>query len=151
MAGLDPQVLADRVAIRDLVDAYARAVDRFDGAAAAACFTPDGVLAVFRGGEQAPVSERTGREAIARAIDGLTRYDVTLHVVANHYVALDGVTAEGETYCLAHHVHATDDGGRADFVMAIRYLDRFRHLGEGWRIERRELHVEFTEDRPANR
>ncbi len=149
MADLDLQQLADRLAIRDLVDGYARAVDQPDGQAAAALFTPDGVLRIFERGTPAPVREREGREQIASAMEGLRRYDTTLHVVANHYADIDGDTATGETYCLAHHVRDVEGQGDMDFVMAIRYLDRFRRTDEGWRIERRELQVEFTEDRPV--
>ncbi len=48
-------------------------------------------------------------------------------MVANHYVELYGATDTGERYCLAHHIHTADDGsGKLDFVMAIRYLDRYR-------------------------
>ena len=107
------------------------------------------MLRIFNRGQDEPVRERVGREAIATAFAGLSRYEVTLHVVANHYVEIDGDTGTGETYCLAHHVHPVDDGSRGDFVMAIRYLDRYRRLDEGWRLELRELQVEFTEDRPV--
>jgi ketosteroid isomerase-like protein len=149
MAELDLQDLADRLAIRRLVDAYARAADRVDGPAAGACFTPDGVLRICNRGQAEPVRVRTGPEEIASAFAGLGRYDVTLHVVANHYVELDGDAATGETYCLAHHVHDGEDGAKLDYVMAIRYLDQYRRTAGGWRIAVRELQVEFTEDRPV--
>ena len=149
MGELDLQDLADRLAIRQLVDDYARAADRVDGEAAAGLFAPDGVLRIFNRGTDEPVRERAGREAIATAFAGLSRYEVTLHVVANHYVEIGVDTGTGETYCLAHHIHTGDDGARLDYVMAIRYLDRYVRLDEGWRLERRELQVEFTEDRPV--
>jgi len=150
MPELDLAELADRLAIRRLVDDYARAADRVDGAAAGACFTPDGVLRICNRGQAEPVRMRTGPDEIAAAFAGLGRYDVTLHVVANHYVDLDGDTATGETYCLAHHIHDADDGtGKLDYVMAIRYLDQYRRTEVGWRLAQRELQVEFTEDRPV--
>jgi len=150
MPELDLAELADRLAIRRLVDDYARAADRVDGAAAGACFTPDGVLRICNRGQAEPVRMRTGPDEIAAAFAGLGRYDVTLHVVANHYVDLDGDAAPGETYCLAHHIHDADDGtGKLDYVMAIRYLDQYRRTEAGWRLAQRELQVEFTEDRPV--
>jgi uncharacterized protein (TIGR02246 family) len=149
MADLDLRLLADRLALRQLVDDYARAVDQPDGDAAAALFTPDGLLRICERGTPEPVRERQGRAAIATAMSGLGRYDTTLHVVANHYAAIDGDTASGETYCLAHHVRDVEGQGPMDYVMAIRYLDAYRRTDEGWRIERRELQVEFTEDRPV--
>lgn len=145
--------LADRLAIRELVDLYARAADRVDGVAAAALFTEDGALRIFERGTAEPVRERLGREAIATAFAGLSRYEVTLHVVANHLVELAGDAATGETYCLAHHVRSIGEGEaahRSDHVMAIRYLDTYERTDEGWRIAGRHLQVEFTEERPVS-
>lgn len=146
---LDLGLLADRLAIRQLVDDYARAVDQPDGERAAALFVPDGVLRIFERGTPEPVRERVGRSDIATAMNGLTRYDTTMHVVANHYADIDGDTATGETYCLAHHVRDVEGQGPMDYVMAIRYLDAYRRSDEGWRLATRELQVEFTEDRPV--
>jgi ketosteroid isomerase-like protein len=151
MAELDLADLADRLAIRRLVEDYARAADRVDGAAAGACFADDGVLRICNRGQAEPARVRNGPEEIATAFAGLGRYDVTLHVVANHYVELDGDTGTGETYCLAHHIHDADDGGtKLDHVMAIRYLDQYRRTDGGWKLAVRELQVEFTEDRPVS-
>lgn len=147
----DLHELADRLAIRDLVDRYARAADRVDGAAAAALFTEQGALRIFERGRDEPVRERLGREAIAVAFAGLSRYEVTLHVVANHLVDLDGDVATGETYCLAHHVRSLGEGAeRSDYLMAIRYLDDFVRTAEGWRFSQRRLHLEFTQELPVS-
>ena len=145
--------LADRLAIRELVDRYARAADRVDGEGAAALFTEQGALRIFERGTEAPVRERIGREAIATAFAGLSRYDVTLHVVANHLIELDGDAATGETYCLAHHVRTIgegDDAHPSDHLMAIRYLDTYERTEQGWRIAQRHLQLEFTEERPVS-
>ncbi len=146
--------VVDRLALRDLVDGYAFAVDGDDPGSAAQLFTPDGELRIFHRGAAEPVRERIGRDAIATAMAGLDRYETTLHVVANHRVDIDGGAAIGETYCLAHHIRDVEgpDGvmARFDYVMHIRYLDRFVRTDEGWRIARRHLQVEFTEDRPVD-
>jgi hypothetical protein len=154
---LEQRTLADRLAIRELVDLYARAADRVDGAAAAGLFTEQGVLRIFERGTDTPVRERIGRSEIATAFAGLSRYDVTLHVVANHLVefadAIERKSATGETYCLAHHVRAIgegDDAHLSDYLMAIRYLDTFERTAEGWRIAQRHLQLEFTEERPIS-
>jgi ketosteroid isomerase-like protein len=149
----DQSDLRDRLEIRELVDRYARAADRVDGDAAAALFTEDGALRIFERGNEVPVRERLGGEAIATAFSGLSRYDVTLHVVANHLVELEGDIATGETYCLAHHVRSIGEGADAhlsDYMMAIRYLDTFERTAMGWRIAQRHLQLEFTEERPVS-
>jgi hypothetical protein len=94
------------------------------------------------------VRQRNGRAEIAEAIKGLSRYDVTMHSVSNHYVVLNGDAATGETYCRATHVRPVEGGApeaRENYVMNIRYLDDYIRLPEGWRIAKRELQVEFTE------
>ena len=73
---------------------------------------------------------------------------MTLHVVSNHYVEIDGDIATGESYCRASHIRAVEGGApeeRENYVMNIRYLDDFIRTTEGWRIAKRELQVEFTE------
>lgn len=149
----DLSYLLDRLALRDLVEGYAFCVDSDDPGSAARLFAPDGELRIFHAGQAEPVRERIGREAIATAMAGLSRYDRTMHVVANHAVEIDGDTATGHTYCLAHHVRDVEwsDGTTApsDYVMHIRYLDRYERLDEGWRIAQRHLQVESIEDRPV--
>jgi hypothetical protein len=41
-----------------------------------------------------------------------------------------------------------EDGVRRDWVLAIRYLDRYVRSDDGWRIEDRHLVVDWLEDRP---
>ena len=142
----------DLGAIRRLVDDYARCADRIDATGLAALFTPDGVLRICERGNPEPVRQRTGRDEIATAIAGLTRFEVTMHLVGNHYVELDGDTATGETFCRASHVRMVEggaEGERENYVMNIRYLDRFVRSDEGWRIAERELQTEWTEVTPV--
>ncbi|MCW2548822.1 MAG: nuclear transport factor 2 family protein [Mycobacterium sp.] len=149
MTTFDRERLADQLEIRQLAADYARGVDVPDGKRVADLFLPDGVLRICHRGKSEPVGERVGREAIASAMDGLTRYEKTMHVVANQYIDLSGDSATGETYCLAHHIREVEGKGLMNYVMAIRYLDQYSRADEGWRIAVRELQVEFTEDRPV--
>jgi hypothetical protein len=140
--------LSDRLAIRSVVDDYARCADRIDNEGLASLFAPDGILRVFDRGSPEPQRERVGRAEISEAIKALSRYEVTMHFVANHYVVLNGDVATGETYCRATHIRPVEGGvseARENYVMNIRYLDEFVRLPEGWRIAKRELQVEFTE------
>ena len=139
---------ADRHEIRKIVDDYALFADRIDNEALAGLFAPEGILRIFERGNPEPVRQRIGQSEIAEAIKGLSRYDVTLHVVSNHYVDIDGDIATGESYCRASHIRAVEGGApeaRENYVMNIRYLDDFIRTTEGWRIAKRELQVEFTE------
>jgi len=133
--------LVDRGALRRLVEAYASAVDHRDVEAAAGCFVPDGRLAV---GAEVPLQ---GRAAIVGALARLERYQVTAHVLGHSNHAVEGDRATGESWCRAHHVYE-EDGVLRDWVMTIRYLDRYVRADGGWRIEERHLVVDWLEDRP---
>ncbi|WTW98630.1 nuclear transport factor 2 family protein [Streptomycetaceae bacterium NBC_01309] len=140
-------LLADRQALRDLVETYAHGADRRKPDLVASCFLPDGTLTVHREPGADPAS-RTGREQIAKALTGLERYIATMHLVANQLATVDGDRAEAETYCTAHHIYDDEAGVRRDRVMAIRYLDTYARTHEGWRIATRTLHCDWVEDRP---
>jgi hypothetical protein len=135
------QDLLDRDALRRLVEAYATAVDHREPVVAAGCFLPEGRLTVSNG----PPLE--GRDAIVGALGRLERYEVTAHLLGHSNHVVDGDRASGESWCRAHHVY--EDGGvRRDWVMEIRYLDRYVRGDDGWRIEDRHLVVDWLEDRP---
>ncbi|WP_419919183.1 nuclear transport factor 2 family protein [Candidatus Poriferisocius sp.] len=142
--------MSDREALADLVAEYARCVDRGDPEGVAACFAPDGVLRIVnlaRGGEL--IGERKGREQITRAISRMP-YHPTFHFLGQQQVEVNGDTATGETYCIAHHLTVPDDASAAhDYIMYIRYQDHFARLDEGWRFAARELHIDWTETRPV--
>jgi len=144
--------VADRLAIRDLVDAYAHHADRKDPDAQAGVFTHDGVVRLFEGdpATSKPVGTVTGRAALAATFaDLVSRYDATTYLNGQSTFAVTGDTATGETYCMAYHL-LHDNGERVLLTMAIRYLDGFDRTPEGWRIARRDLVFDWTERRPSS-
>jgi hypothetical protein len=72
---LSPAEAADRLALRELFEAYAHCADRRDAEGQKALFTEDTRFAVYMDGE---VSEPTyvlqGREALTSVFDDLKRY-----------------------------------------------------------------------------
>ncbi len=143
------QAVADRTALRDLVDAYAFHVDRGDAEAVASLFTADGRLVsrLHKQAAEAPIV-RVGPQEIAGAlVAGLDRYIGTTHVVGGQVVDIDGDTATGNTVCLAHHVYEAA-GGRRMLVMAVRYADTYARQAGGWFFAERQLGLDWREDRP---
>jgi ketosteroid isomerase-like protein len=141
---------AERRELHELVEQYAQAVDRADGAAVAALFAEDGVLALWmdpRSDKQ--TGERAGRAQIAKVGESLRRYVATHHTISSHSSAVDGAQASGETLCTAHHVEESD-GGRRDRVHYIRYVDSFARTSEGWRFTRREVRVQWQSTLPVD-
>lgn len=145
-----PDLIADTFALRELAVDYARHLDGRRPAAASALFAPDGVLRIVQRGVDAAPRSLAGTEQLTAAFARLERYDATFHFVGNHHIDVDGDSAVGEVYCLAHHLGADHLGGRIDHVMVIRYQDRYVRTTIGWRFAERELQVDWTEDRPVN-
>ncbi len=138
----------DRLAIHDLVWAYAISADRRDSLGFAACFTTDAQLHVI---DPSGAVLRTygGRGEIRTIPDRLARYDRTLHHVTTHHAVIDGIAATGTTYCSAHHITVAEDGAATDHILEIRYLDRYVRTADGWAIADREVRTDWTEDRPV--
>jgi ketosteroid isomerase-like protein len=141
----------EAIALRRLVDGYARAVDRGDADGFRELFEPDAILQVFYGGEaDGPTSESRGHARLGEIPTRVqTRYDRTFHFVGNHLCNVEGDAATGEAYCLAHHLTRSPQGG-TDYVMHIRYQDTYRRRpGQSWRIVHRKVLVDWTELRTA--
>ena len=141
--------LADRLAIRTLVDAYARCADRRDADGQKALFTEDTHFVVYMDGEGSePSQELNGREALTPVFADLDRYEATTHFNGQSTIALDGDRATGESYCLAHHLFSEGDE-RKLMVASLRYHDSFIKLDDAWLSAERKLYVDWTETRTS--
>lgn len=140
----------ERRELHELVERYAQAVDRADGDAVAELFTDDGVLTTWMDpATRKATGENKGRSAIAKAVNGLSRYVATHHTISSHSSIVDGAHATGETLCTAHHVTA-DGRKKQDRVLYIRYLDTFARTSGPWLFSRREVHVQWTSTLPVD-
>ena len=140
---------ADRLAIRELFDAYAHCADRRDAEGQKALFTEDTGFLVYMDGEGSePTQELNGREALTPVFDDLNRYEATTHFNGQSTIALEGDRATGESYCLAHHLYR-EDGERKLMVASLRYLDTFVKADGAWLFAERKLYVDWTETRSS--
>jgi hypothetical protein len=146
-AELTPSQAADRLAIRELFDAYARCADRRDAEGQKALFTAETRFAVYMSGEGSAASyELEGREALAPVFDDLNRYEATMHFNGQSTVTVAGDHATGESYTIAHHVF-TEDGERKIMVAWLRYLDVFAKIDGSWYFAERRLILDWSETR----
>jgi hypothetical protein len=139
---------ADRVALRSLVDSYALACDERDGAAVAALFRPDGLVEIFSDVERPDVATivRRGSAQIASGAPALARYLSTNHVVAQQsIVSWDTDAAEAVVYCTANHWYRRESGERANFVVHVRYLDKYQRSDGTWSIAIRRIYYDGIE------
>jgi hypothetical protein len=147
-AAISPDEAADRLAIRELVEAYAYCADRRDAKGQMSLFTRDTHFVVYMDAKNpTPSQELHSREALAPVFADLNKYDATTHFVGQSTVlALTGDRARGEAYCLAHHV--TLDGGKRRLVLAsLRYLDTFAKADGAWLFAERLLFVDWLDER----
>jgi hypothetical protein len=144
---VSPTEVADRLALRELFDAYAHCADRRDAEGQKSLFTDDTRFAVYMDGEGSePTYVLQGREALTPVFDDLNRYEVTTHFNGQSTVALDGDRATGESYTIAHHLF-TEDGERKIMVASLRYLDTFAKLDGRWYFAARDLILDWAETR----
>jgi ketosteroid isomerase-like protein len=147
---ITPSEQADRLAIRQLVDAYAHCADRRDADGQKSLFTEDTRFVVYMDGQGSEPSQILGgREALTPVFDDLNRYQATMHFNGQSTIALDGDSATGESYCIAHHLF-TDGGERKLMVAWLRYGDTFVRVDGGWLFAERNLYVDWTETRASN-
>src|ERR1700735_1120714 len=145
---ISPGEAANRLAIRELVEAYAHCADRRDAKGQMALFTPDTHFVVYMNSKDStPSQELHSREALAPVFADLNKYDSTTHFVGQSTIfTLTSDRATGEAYCLAHHI--TVDGGTRRLMLAsLRYLDRFVKWDGAWLFAERLLYVDWLEER----
>jgi ketosteroid isomerase-like protein len=145
---ISPNEVADRLAIRELVESYAHYADRRDAKAQMALFTEDTHFVVHMDAKDpTPSQELHSRESLAPVFDNLNKYAATTHFVGQSTIfSLTGDRAKGEAYCLAHHVKV--DGEKRSMMLAsLRYLDTFVKIDGAWLFSERLLYVDWLEER----
>ncbi|HEX9234702.1 MAG TPA: nuclear transport factor 2 family protein, partial [Actinomycetota bacterium] len=134
--GASGDEMASCVAISDLLDAYAEAVDDKDWDVLGALFTPDAVLDYTRAGGP----RGTFEEVLPFLQQGLGLFSVTQHFITNRRIKVDGDRAESSAY-LYNPLGRDDGGGMTFLAVGGRYVTRYRRTPDGWRISE---HAVFT-------
>jgi hypothetical protein len=145
---ISPKEAADRLAIRELVEAYAHCADRRDAKGQMFLFTADTHFVVYMNAKDpTPSQELHSREALAPVFADLNKYAATMHFVGQSTIlSLTDDRGTGEAYCLAHHL-TVDGGKRRLMVAALRYYDTFVKIDSAWLFAERLLHVDWLEER----
>jgi ketosteroid isomerase-like protein len=145
---VSPAEAADRLAIRELVEAYAHCADRRDAEGQMSLFTEDTHFVVHMNAkDRAPSMELHSREALAPVFADLNKYDATTHFVGQSTIfTLSADRGVGEAYCLAHHI-TVEGGKRRLMVASLRYLDKFVKEDGAWLFAERLLYVNWLEER----
>jgi hypothetical protein len=145
---ISPAEAADRLAIRELVEAYAHCADRRDAKGQMALFTPATHFVVYMNAKDpTPSQELHSRDALAPVFDDLNKYAATMHFVGQSTIlTLTNDRGTGEAYTLAHHL-TVDGAKRQLMIAALRYNDTFVKTNGEWHFAERLLYVDWLEQR----
>ena len=145
---ISPAEAADRLAIRELVEAYAHCADRRDAKGQMSLFTEDTHFVVFMNAKDPkPSQELRSRASLAPVFDDLNKYAATMHFVGQSTIlSLSGDRATGEAYTLAHHLTVAGTK-RSLMIAALRYGDTFVKKDGAWLFAERNLYVDWIEER----
>jgi SnoaL-like protein len=147
-ASISPAGAADRLAIRELVEAYAHCADRRDAKGQMSLFTADTHFVVYMNAKDpTPSQELHSREALAPVFADLNKYAATMHFVGQSTIlTLTADRGTGEVYCLAHHL-TVEGEKRQLMIAALRYYDTFAKMDGAWLFAERLLYVDWIEER----
>lgn len=136
-----PEEMVDRLAIMDVLNRYARGIDRCDLAVLREVWWPEAV-ADYGTGE---VGALVWSEGVVPALAAMRR---TQHFLGNMLIDIDGTHATAETYCRAWH---EVDGPDGPFEMEVggRYLDRLERRGDDWRLLHRRYVLDWSRNGPS--
>lgn len=133
--------VADRQAITDCMNLYARGVDRGDAALLGEVFWDDARIVgeLYSGGPA---------EFIAFSVpSGLKNWDRMMHMITNSIIRIDGDRAAAESSFYGMHIgHA--DAPSGDLIISGRYLDRFEKRGDEWRFIEKTILFEWYREYP---
>jgi hypothetical protein len=145
---ISPSEAADRLAIRELVEAYAHCADRRDAKGQMALFTADTHFVVYMNAKDpSPSQELHSREQLAPVFADLNKYAATMHFLGQTTIlTLTSDRGTGETYCMPHHL-TIEGGKRLLMIAALRYYDTFVKVDGEWLFAERLLYVDWIEER----
>ncbi len=137
---ISPEEAADRLAIRELVEAYAHCADRRDAKGQMALFTADTHFVVYMNAKDpTPSQELHSRDALAPVFADLSQYAATMHFLGQTTIlTLTRDRGTGETYCMPHHL-TINSGKRRLMIAALRYTDTFVKMDGAWLFAERLL------------
>lgn len=145
---VSPTEAADRLAIRELIEAYAHCADRRDARGQMSLFTSDTHFVVYMNSVDAtPSQELHSRDALAPVFADLNKYAATMHFVGQSTIlSLTNDRGTGEVYCMAHHLTVQGEKRRL-MIAALRYYDKFVKIDSAWLFAERLLYVDWLEER----
>lgn len=129
------QALIDRNDIIDTLSRYAAGIDQRDAALYRSCFTDE--LEVDVGGSP---GRRTADEWVSQAMNAVSPFQTTQHIITNHTVTIEGDEATCIAYLQAQHWNPENA-----LLVGGYYTDKLVRTADGWRISSLKLTITWTQ------
>jgi hypothetical protein len=141
------QQLQDRIAIRELIDAYSYCADTRNIEGHIALFEVDTNFEVYMDEKNPePTQVVKGNNNLFPIFNDLNQYDSTMHLNGQCTIEINGDHATALTYCRAYHLKL-QDGAQKLMVAGIRYYDTVVKQNGRWLFAQRKLKVCWIENR----
>tara|TARA_R110002073_G_scaffold75945_1_gene185033 strand:- start:298 stop:825 length:528 start_codon:yes stop_codon:yes gene_type:complete len=129
------QEAAHREAIREVLAAHSRGLDRHEAGLLKAAYWPQ--AQVDYGAFKGPAHQFA--DLVGPALKGA--YELTQHLLGQTFFALEGTQAHTETYVYARHLL---HGGAEELAFAGRYLDQLELRDQQWKILHRQVVMDWS-------
>ena len=137
------ETLLAKEAIREVLAAYARAIDRADGPLLKSCYHPDAIE------EHGGNFTGNAHEYVDVAIPRVLKMGVMQHLLGTSHIDLQGEQAWVETYIWTF-ARFTSGERQVDTFTGGRLIDRFERRNGQWRIAHRRTVFDWNRDTPSS-
>lgn len=139
--------LADKIAIRELVDRISILADQKDFEQQVQLFTADAVSETIAGGKT--ILSIVGRKEMAQAFHKFLReIETVYHFNGQQVITLHGDNAKGKCYCLITLI-GLEDGKRTTTTIGATYEDEYIRINDQWLVSKRVGTFEWQEKHTA--
>lgn len=136
------QELADRMALKNLVDTFSNLADTKEVDAQVELFTDSAEVVSYHGKEM--TSSLKGREELGVRFKAfLDNFDTVYHMNGQQTVDINGDEAIGTAYCMVVLVRE-ENGRKVMTTHGVRYNDEYVRQGGKWLINKRASHFDWT-------
>ena len=136
----NPEQVADRLAIQDVLNLHCRGLDRLDRDTIQLCYWPEA--------EADYGSYNGSANVFAELVVGSLgeKYTLTRHTLANTLIAFSGNIARSESSVTAAHLLT---GAREEMLFYGRYLDKLEKRAGQWKILHRQVVLDWMKQLPV--
>ena len=138
------QEIADRIALKSLVDTFSNLADTKEIDEQVQLFTEDAEVISYQGEKQ--TSHLKGRKELAERFKAfLDLFTTVYHINGQQTVNIDGDKATGIAYAQVVLV-SEKDGKKTMRTQGVRYNDEYERKNGKWLISRRISHFEWSKE-----